>query len=62
MAQSWQQARATLTGTTLHRTAQAEYSEYRKVKAKRTEFIHAKQNADVILYRQQEHYDRTREK
>jgi hypothetical protein len=48
--------------TRLIQKRQAEYTEYRKVKAKRTEFIHAKQNADVILYRQQEHYDRTREK
>ena len=48
--------------TRLIQKRQAEYTEYRKVKAKRTEFIHAKQNADVIFYRQQEHYDRTREK
>ena len=31
---------------------QVEYAEYRKVKADRTEFIRAKQNADVILYKQ----------
>ncbi|MBR3143475.1 MAG: hypothetical protein IKF09_10060 [Clostridiales bacterium] len=32
---------------------QAEYAEYRKVKTERTEFIRAKQNADVILNRQE---------
>ena len=32
---------------------QTEYAEYRKVKADRTEFIRAKQNADVILNRQE---------
>lgn len=36
---------------------QAEYAEYRKAKADRTEFIRAKQNADVILRRQQEERD-----
>ena len=36
----------------LIRERQAEYAEYRKVKADRTEFIRAKQNADVILYKQ----------
>lgn len=36
---------------------QAEYVEYRKAKADRTEFIRAKQNADVILRRQQEERD-----
>ena len=42
---------------------QEEYAEYRKVRADRTEFIRAKQNADVILKRQQEERDeRTREK
>lgn len=49
--------------TSLIRKRQAEYAEYRKVKAERTEFIRAKQNADVILYRrQEEHDDRIREK
>ena len=38
--------------TRLIRERQAEYAEYRKVKADRTEFIRAKQNADVILYKQ----------
>ena len=38
--------------TRLIRERQAEYAEYRKVKADRTEFIRAKQNADVILNRQ----------
>lgn len=38
-------------------------AEYRKIKADRTEFIRAKQNADVILHRQQEQRDeKTREK
>ena len=32
---------------------QAEYAEYQKIKADRTEFIRAKQNADVILNRQE---------
>lgn len=42
---------------------QAEYTKYRKVRADRTEFIRAKQNADVILYRQQEERDeKSREK
>ena len=36
---------------------QAEYAEYRRIKADRTEFIRAKQNADVILRRQQEERD-----
>lgn len=39
--------------TRLIRERQAEYAEYRKVKADRTEFIRAKQNADVILNRQE---------
>jgi len=38
--------------TRLIQERQAEYAEYRKVKADRTEFIRAKQNADVILNRQ----------
>ena len=38
--------------TRLIRERQAEYAEYRNVKADRTEFIRAKQNADVILYKQ----------
>ena len=37
--------------TRLIREHQAEYVEYRKVRADRTEFIRAKQNADVILSR-----------
>ena len=49
--------------TRLIQERQAEYAKYRKVKAERTEFIRAKQNADVILYRrQEEHDDRIREK
>ena len=36
---------------------QAEYAEYRKVRADRTEFIRAKQNADVILRHQEEERD-----
>ena len=43
--------------TRLLREHQAEYVEYRKAKADRTEFIRAKQNADVILRRQQEERD-----
>ena len=43
--------------TRLLRERQAEYAEYRKAKADRTEFIRAKQNADVILHRQQEERD-----
>ena len=43
--------------TRLIRERQAEYAEYRKAKADRTEFIRAKQNADVILRRQQEERD-----
>lgn len=39
--------------TSLIRKRQAEYAEYRKVKADCTEFIRAKQNADVILNRQE---------
>lgn len=38
--------------TRLIQERQAEYAEYRKVKADRTEFIRAKQNADVIMNRQ----------
>ena len=38
--------------TRLIQERQVEYAEYRKVKADRTEFIRAKQNADVILNRQ----------
>ena len=38
--------------TRLIQERQAEYAEYRKVKTDRTEFIRAKQNADVILNRQ----------
>ncbi len=38
--------------TRLIQERQAEYAEYRKVKADRAEFIRAKQNADVILNRQ----------
>lgn len=49
--------------TRLIQERQAEYAEYRKIKAYRTEFIRAKQNADVILHRQQEERDeKTREK
>ena len=43
--------------TRLIRERQAEYAEYRKVRAGCTEFIRAKQNADVILRRQQEERD-----
>jgi hypothetical protein len=43
--------------TRLIHERQAEYAEYRKVRADRTEFIRAKQNADVILRRQQEERD-----
>lgn len=39
--------------TRLIRERQAEYAEYRKAKADCTEFIRAKQNADVILNRQE---------
>lgn len=39
--------------TRLIQERQAEYAEYRKVKTDRTEFIRAKQNADVILNRQE---------
>ena len=39
--------------TRLIRERQAEYAEYRNVKADRTEFIRAKQYADVILNRQE---------
>ena len=39
--------------TRLIREWQAQYAEYRNVKADRTEFIRAKQNADVILNRQE---------
>ena len=45
------------TSIRLIRERQAEYAEYRKVRADRTEFIRAKQNADVILRRQQEERD-----
>ena len=38
----------------LIRERQAEYAEYRKLKADRTELIRAKQNADMILKKQQE--------
>ena len=49
--------------TRLIQERQAEYVEYRKIKADRTEFIRAKQNADVILRRQQEERDKkTQEK
>lgn len=33
---------------------QTEYGEYRKIRSERTEFIRAKQNADVILNRSHE--------
>ena len=39
--------------TRLNQERQAEYAEYRKVKADRTEFIRAKRNADMILNRQE---------
>ena len=35
---------------------QAEYAEYRKIRSERTEFIRAKQNADVILNRHEAEY------
>jgi len=41
-------------GSRLIQERQAEYAEYCKVKADRTELIRAKQNADVILRRQQD--------
>ena len=42
---------------------QAEYAEYRKVKTERTEFIRAKQNANVILrHQEQERTEHQREK
>lgn len=42
----------------LIRERQAEYAEYRKVRADQTEFIRAKQNADVILRHQEEEQDK----
>ena len=43
--------------TRLIRERQVEYAEYRKIKADRTEFIRAKQNADVILRHQEQERD-----
>ena len=46
--------------TRLIQERQAEYAEYRKIKADRTEFIRAKQNADVILNKHENNIEKER--